>query len=85
LLHAQSRLIEISKLPHHEQQKPLGEMEAEMSDSTNSILNGNLLHIKMGKSDCWSQALLRTTTVALACERYRIRFGDWPATFNELL
>jgi hypothetical protein len=41
--------------------------------------------IKVHQADCRSQGMLRATMVALACERYRLRYKDWPGSLELLV
>jgi hypothetical protein len=81
-----NRSVEISKLPHHEQRKQLKDLEEKVQKSNNAV---SMLFALPNKSvfeaECRSQAYLRATWVALACERYRLKHDRWPEKLNELV
>jgi hypothetical protein len=76
--------IEISKLPLQEQKAKLRELE-ETFDKSNplSCLTANGSQVL--DAELRSQGLLRTTLVALACERYRLQHNNWPAQLDDLV
>jgi hypothetical protein len=81
-----TRAVEIAKLPIHEQRKSIVEWDKQSKDSDNPIIT--MLRPgfqKVYEADCRSQATLRSMQAALACERYRLKFKDWPQTLEELV
>lgn len=84
-LRLQNRLVEVSQLPTHEQARALAEIEAAIQAAGNPVVDDLLGEINMARHDCASQALLRSTFVAIACERYRLRFERWPDALSDLV
>ncbi len=83
-LRALSRRIEISKLPLHEQRTKLRELEE--TTRRNPIYSGLVSDCSsVLEAELISQALLRATLVALACERYRVEYDRWPETLDTLV
>jgi hypothetical protein len=82
-----TRCVEIAKLPIHERGPKMKEWEDDSRQSRNVIVR--LLYpalTKCHQAECRSQALLRTSSVAMACERYRQRHdGQWPASLEALV
>jgi len=84
-LRRMTRCVEIARLPIHERGAKIVEWQEESRGTRNPITR--LLTpalVKIHQAECRSQALLRSTLVALACERYRIRHKDWPAALDAL-
>jgi len=81
-----NRAVEISKLPLHQQRKPLEELIDQAEKSRNVISsNFSTKYAKIYEADCRSQALLRSAWAALACERYRLKHERWPASLDALV
>jgi hypothetical protein len=81
-----NRCVEIGKLPTHERLQKYQAWEADCRASRNPLIRRFLPAMaKVHLAECRSQALLRSATVALACERYRLRHKAWPATLEVLV
>ncbi len=77
--------VEIARLPIHERGPKLQEQEAQLKNT--NILTRLLAPAltKVHNAEARSQAMLRSAAVALACERYRQRHKDWPASLDGLV
>jgi hypothetical protein len=87
-LERMNRLVEITKLPPHEQARALAEM-ASLKDEPLLVSLAPLVSssVVMGRylEEGWdSQARLRCAVAALAAERYRRAKGRWPETLDDL-
>ena len=81
-----TRLIEIGKLPMHEQRPKVLAWEQSNKTSGNRITLALAPSVeKVHLAERRSQANLRTAVVALACERYRLQRGDWPAALEDVV
>jgi hypothetical protein len=81
-----NRGVEIAKLPSHERLPKILEWEAHCVASRNPLVKHLVpALVKVHREECRSQAMLRSATVALACERYRLRHKDWPAALEVLV
>jgi hypothetical protein len=83
-----NRCVEIAKLPIHERSEKMTQWEIECKTAKNPVIK--LLApalTKVSHADCRNQAMLRSTIVALACERYRLKHNDkaWPASLEVLV
>lgn len=81
-----NRCVEIGKVPIHERSAKLQDWHTEITKTTN-VLTKMLIPglIKVHNAEVRSQAMLRSAAVALACERYRLRHKDWPASLDVLV
>ena len=79
-----NRLIEIAKLPLHGQKTKLNELANRKAEDPLGALPLSVC-VKLHEAELRSQGLLRTTLVALACERYRLKHQRWPATLDVLI
>jgi hypothetical protein len=85
-LKGMNQVIELAKRPLHEQRQPLEEMDRELQSSTNVISRMlSPAYLKVYEADCRSQACLRSTWAALACERYRLMHERWPDSLDALV
>ncbi|MBI2803431.1 MAG: hypothetical protein HYX68_00425, partial [Planctomycetes bacterium] len=85
-LHFMNRCVEIAKLPIHERHARLAEWEMDRKKTKSSVTK--LLAPGLAKvhtAECRSQAMLRSVAAALACERYRLRHGEWPKSLDVLV
>jgi hypothetical protein len=84
-----NRGVEMAKLPIHERNAPMEQWSAEIKNGKKNPVTWLLARglVKVHQADCRSQAMLRSTIVALAAERYRLRHKDkrWPASLDELV
>jgi hypothetical protein len=87
-----NRCVDICKLPCHERLPKLKEWEDDVKNTKNPVIR--LLspaYSKVSQAECRVQALLRSTMVALACERYRLKHKNnqnqnpWPASLDVLV
>jgi hypothetical protein len=87
-----NRCVDICKLPCHERLPKLKEWEDEVKNTKNPVIR--LLspaYSKVSHAECRLQAMLRSTMVALACERYRLKHktnenpNAWPASLDVLV
>jgi hypothetical protein len=87
-----NRCVEAAKLPTEERLAKIQELDAEVRATRNPVtrlLAPSL--IKVGQAELRSQAMLRSSMVAVACERYRLRHrtrdneNAWPATLEDLV
>jgi hypothetical protein len=85
-----NQAVEISKLPIHERGPKLEEfakkLDLEIREKRN-IVSGLMLPalVKVHNAEVRSQAHLRSAAVGLACERYRLRHKNWPASLDVLV
>jgi hypothetical protein len=85
-LRTMTRLVEIAKLPPHECAAKTKEWDEALRTNTNPVTR--LLApavIKCAQAEQRSQAALRTSMVALACERYRQQHERWPDALDRLV
>ncbi len=82
-----NRLIEIAKLPLHQQKAKLQELHDHTDGKARDPLDGASFSfcVRIHAYELRSQAVLRTTLVALACERYRLEHKRWPKTLEVLV
>jgi hypothetical protein len=81
-----NRAVAIASLPIHERIPKLAEWEADTKASRNPLMRMLTPGLaRTHRAECRSQVLLRSSTVALACERYRLEHKDWPATLEVLV
>jgi hypothetical protein len=80
--------VEVTKLPHHERKEAFAQIPRPprppedfrylvtniLIPATNKILESSLR----------TRALLLSASVAVACERYRLRFGKWPGSLSDI-
>ncbi len=80
-----TEFVEIAKLPVHQQESRLRQLEA--NDLQLPVFAGLLIPslTKVARAFQRSQAKLRTAVVALAAERYRRAHGHWPDSLDALL
>lgn len=85
-LRMMNRLVDIAKLPVHERQAKAVEWEADCTSSGNPVVWGLAPKIAViARIDAGRQALFRSALAALACERYRLRHKNWPASLDVLV
>lgn len=85
LLRALTEMVEIAKLPVHEQEARVKSWET--ANLANAPVWARLLLPALGKiflAYRRSQAQLRCGVTALAAERYRLKHGRWPAALKDL-
>ncbi|MBI3823305.1 MAG: hypothetical protein HY289_11600 [Planctomycetes bacterium] len=82
-----TRLVEIAKLPLHEQRKKVPDWEQARASSANPLLMKIPGLGKFISKECRSQATLRTALAAIACERYRLKHPgqQWPESLDVLV
>ena len=87
-----NRAVEISKLPIHERSPKLDELARQIdreAKETRNILSSLMMpaFVRVHQGEVRSQAFLRSTLVAIACERYRLRHpkNDWPVSVDALV
>jgi hypothetical protein len=83
-----NEIVALSKRPLHEQRKRLDEMNAAFQKQMSSNPTMWLFapaYFNVYDADCRSQAYLRSTQVALACERYRLKHEHWPKLLDVLV
>lgn len=83
-----NRMIEIAKLPLHEQKAKFDELADTKDDYPLADFGAGIsiyACMRLRKADLGSQAKLRTTLVALACERYRLEHQRWPSNLEALV
>ena len=92
LLQHMNRTVEAAKLPEHERTAEMKKLDKQIQASRNPVLRQLAPAIrKVSDAELRSQAMLRATLVAVACERYRLRHRDnknenaWPATLDDLV
>jgi hypothetical protein len=85
-LRQMNRAVEIAKLPIHDRNARMVDWDAEIRSTKNiaSKLMATAM-VKAHQADCRGQAVLRSTIAALACERYRLRYKDWPTSLQVLV
>ncbi len=86
-LREMNRAVEAAKLPIHERHAPMQEWDFHIKGKKTNpvirVLTPGL--VKIHEADCRSQAMLRSTVAALACERHRLRHKEWPASLDVLV
>lgn len=81
-----TRCVEAARLPLHEQRAPMRDLDRQLESSNNRVLTSLCPSmVVVHDAECRSQAGLRTAVAALACERYRLKEGRWPATLDDLV
>jgi hypothetical protein len=83
-----NRCVDIAKLPIHERAAKIKKWEDECRNTKNPLIKKLAPALsKVYTADCRHQAMLRSTMVALACERYRLKHKDnaWPASLDVLV
>lgn len=81
-----NRLVEIGKLPLHEQGEKLKTLESDNAASSNPLIRQvSFWRYSYFESECRVQARLRCAVTALAAERYRLQFGRFPPTLDALV
>jgi hypothetical protein len=81
-----NRAVAVASLPIHERIPKLAQWEADCKASRNPLIRMLTPGLaRTHRAECRSQAGLRSAMVALACERYRLRKKDWPATLEVLV
>lgn len=81
-LREMNQLVELAKLPIHEQRAEIGKNVA--SARIGSPFN-NLVLASRQLENFYCQVWLRTTSAAIACERYRLSCGKWPQSLDVLV
>ncbi len=81
-----TRVIEIAKLPLHEQRPKIREWDEANRTSRNRVARLFAYSVENTlKAECRSQALLRCAMTAMACERYRLEHQAWPNSLDVLV
>lgn len=81
-----NRMVDAAKLPYNERLDQMNELENECKTTGNILVRLLMPAVtKVGQADARSQALLRATAVALACERYRLAKNQWPESLDVLV
>jgi hypothetical protein len=84
-LEIMTQFIEASKLPPHQQKAALAEIQIPAKDYR-YLLTRLLLPAceKVADAALRCRAALLCGSVAIACERYRIKYGHWPETLSDI-
>jgi hypothetical protein len=78
--------VEIGKLPLPERGPKVEEWLKETARTSNPVIRALAPKLaRLQKADVCRQAVLRSTYVALACERYRLEYKTWPASPDVLV
>ncbi len=81
-----TRIVEISKLPLHEQRHKVKEWDQARAESKNRVMATFAPMItKIYQAECRSQAHLQAAAAAVACERYRLVEKRWPDGLDALV
>jgi hypothetical protein len=87
MLEFMTRMVELSKLPTHEQRVEESKIDVEMdSMSRKNRLAALLLSssTKMNQACRRKLGVVRSMQTLLACERYRLKHGKWPDKLDDL-
>lgn len=85
VLRLYSEMVEAANLPLHEQQTALAGIGTRMLEVMPETVHRVNAARQCANSYRFSQSLLRCTMTALAAERYRLAYEDWPRTLDNLV
>jgi hypothetical protein len=81
-----NRAVEITKLPSHERLVRFEELQLETAKSGNPLIRSLApAFATVNRSETASQAILRAAMAGIACERYRIKHGEFPVSLDTLV
>jgi len=83
-MHLYNQLVDIAKLPTHERNVRV----KQVMSGKDSTWPGPVIPIRcdaISAWDCVGLASRRCSAAALACERYRLRYGQWPDSLRTLV
>lgn len=81
-----NELVKVIKLPRHERSAKIAELELSRVKSGNLLMQQISPYLsKIDQVDTRHQVRLRAAAAGVACERYRLKHGNWPASLDALV